>query len=247
MAAENRDGTTRSSAGCLVRGGRRSSGHQATAGAASSFACVFFAMLLGRPPSTALVPLVEKETNAELRIAALRALAAQQDKEVPTLLIKLWPGASPRCAAKSSKRCCGNLRASGAARRDRIETHEGRASSIRCAPGSSPITRTPPFATGPRSCSRAICRPIGRRSLAEYQPPSSSRATRSWAARFPEELRDLPPRRGHRRRRRPGHRRHAHQERVGPARSTSSRRTPPSTPTTSTTSSRRKTAGSLTG
>jgi putative heme-binding domain-containing protein len=44
---------------------------------------------------TALVPLVEKETNIELRIAALRALASQQDKEVATLLMKLWPGATP--------------------------------------------------------------------------------------------------------------------------------------------------------
>jgi putative membrane-bound dehydrogenase-like protein len=43
----------------------------------------------------ALVPLVEKEPAQELRIAALRALAAQQDKEVPELLMKLWPGASP--------------------------------------------------------------------------------------------------------------------------------------------------------
>jgi putative membrane-bound dehydrogenase-like protein len=42
-----------------------------------------------------LVPLVEKEPNAELRIAALRALAAHQDKEVPDLLIKLWPSAGP--------------------------------------------------------------------------------------------------------------------------------------------------------
>src|SRR6185503_17578252 len=39
--------------------------------------------------------LVEKEPNAELRIAALRALATQQDKEVPTLLMKLWPSAAP--------------------------------------------------------------------------------------------------------------------------------------------------------
>src|SRR5262249_7854362 len=43
----------------------------------------------------ALVPLVEKESTTELRIAALRALAAQQDKEVPDLLMKLWSGASP--------------------------------------------------------------------------------------------------------------------------------------------------------
>ncbi len=43
----------------------------------------------------ALVPLVEKEASTELRIAALRALAAQTDKEVPDLLIKLWPGAEP--------------------------------------------------------------------------------------------------------------------------------------------------------
>lgn len=42
-----------------------------------------------------LFPLVEKEPNTELRIAALRALAAQQDKEVPTLLMKLWPSAPP--------------------------------------------------------------------------------------------------------------------------------------------------------
>jgi putative membrane-bound dehydrogenase-like protein len=42
-----------------------------------------------------LLPLIEKEPNLELRIAALRAIAAQQDKEVPTLLMKLWPGAAP--------------------------------------------------------------------------------------------------------------------------------------------------------
>lgn len=42
-----------------------------------------------------LVPLVEKEPSQELRIAALRALATQQDKEVPELLMKLWPSASP--------------------------------------------------------------------------------------------------------------------------------------------------------
>jgi putative membrane-bound dehydrogenase-like protein len=43
----------------------------------------------------ALIPLVEQEPNTELRFAALRALATQQDKEVPRLLMKLWPGASP--------------------------------------------------------------------------------------------------------------------------------------------------------
>jgi putative membrane-bound dehydrogenase-like protein len=43
----------------------------------------------------ALIPLVEKEPNTELRIAALRALATQQDDEVPTLLMKLWSGAGP--------------------------------------------------------------------------------------------------------------------------------------------------------
>lgn len=43
----------------------------------------------------ALLPLVEKEPSQELRIAALRALATQQDKEVPELLMKLWPSASP--------------------------------------------------------------------------------------------------------------------------------------------------------
>jgi putative membrane-bound dehydrogenase-like protein len=42
----------------------------------------------------ALVPLLE-ETSVELRIAALRNLAGQQDKEVPALLMKLWPGAAP--------------------------------------------------------------------------------------------------------------------------------------------------------
>jgi putative membrane-bound dehydrogenase-like protein len=42
-----------------------------------------------------LMPLVEKESIQELRIAALRALAAEQDKEAPELLIKLWPAASP--------------------------------------------------------------------------------------------------------------------------------------------------------
>ena len=41
------------------------------------------------------MPLVEKEPNVELRIAALRAIATQQDKEVPTLLMKLWPSAAP--------------------------------------------------------------------------------------------------------------------------------------------------------
>ncbi|HZZ80883.1 MAG TPA: PVC-type heme-binding CxxCH protein [Gemmataceae bacterium] len=43
----------------------------------------------------ALMPLIEKETSPELRVAALRALATQKDKEVPELLMKLWPGASP--------------------------------------------------------------------------------------------------------------------------------------------------------
>lgn len=38
---------------------------------------------------------IEKEPNLELRIAALRALATQQDKEVPALLMKLWPSAPP--------------------------------------------------------------------------------------------------------------------------------------------------------
>ena len=42
-----------------------------------------------------LVPFVNNEPNVELRIAALRALAAQQDKEVPALLMKLWPSAAP--------------------------------------------------------------------------------------------------------------------------------------------------------
>jgi putative membrane-bound dehydrogenase-like protein len=42
-----------------------------------------------------LVPLVEKEPIQELRFAALRALAGQQDEEVPALLLKLWPSASP--------------------------------------------------------------------------------------------------------------------------------------------------------
>lgn len=42
-----------------------------------------------------LMPLVTEEATVELRIAALRALAAQQDKEVPGLLMKLWPGAAP--------------------------------------------------------------------------------------------------------------------------------------------------------
>jgi putative heme-binding domain-containing protein len=55
--------------------------------------------VLGHAPwsasKQALIPLVEKEPNVELRIAALRALAAQQDKEVPELLIKLWPSAAP--------------------------------------------------------------------------------------------------------------------------------------------------------
>jgi putative membrane-bound dehydrogenase-like protein len=43
----------------------------------------------------ALLPIVEKEPTVELRIAALRALATQQDKEVPALLMKLWPSAAP--------------------------------------------------------------------------------------------------------------------------------------------------------
>lgn len=42
-----------------------------------------------------LLPLVEKEPSQELRIAALRALATQQDKEVPAVLMKLWPSAAP--------------------------------------------------------------------------------------------------------------------------------------------------------
>jgi len=42
-----------------------------------------------------LQPVIEKEPNLDLRIASLRAIAAQQDKEVPTLLMKLWPGAAP--------------------------------------------------------------------------------------------------------------------------------------------------------
>jgi putative membrane-bound dehydrogenase-like protein len=42
-----------------------------------------------------LVPLVESETSPELRIAVLRAVAAQQDKEVPAVLMKLWPSAAP--------------------------------------------------------------------------------------------------------------------------------------------------------
>ena len=42
-----------------------------------------------------LVPLVTEDALPELRTAALRALAAQQDKEVPALLIKLWPSAAP--------------------------------------------------------------------------------------------------------------------------------------------------------
>ncbi len=43
----------------------------------------------------ALVPLVEKEPLQDLRIGALRAVATQQDKEVPALLMKLWPSAAP--------------------------------------------------------------------------------------------------------------------------------------------------------
>jgi putative heme-binding domain-containing protein len=42
-----------------------------------------------------LVPFAEKEANVELRLAALRAFAAQQDKEVPELLMKLWSSAAP--------------------------------------------------------------------------------------------------------------------------------------------------------
>ncbi|MSU76580.1 MAG: c-type cytochrome [Gemmataceae bacterium] len=42
-----------------------------------------------------LRPIIEKEPSQELRIAALRALAQQQDKEVPALLIKLWAAATP--------------------------------------------------------------------------------------------------------------------------------------------------------
>jgi putative membrane-bound dehydrogenase-like protein len=42
-----------------------------------------------------LLPVVEKENDVQLRIAALRALATQQDKEVPAFLMKLWPGAAP--------------------------------------------------------------------------------------------------------------------------------------------------------
>jgi putative membrane-bound dehydrogenase-like protein len=41
------------------------------------------------------LPIIEVDASPELRIAALRALAAQQDKEVPELLMKLWPGAAP--------------------------------------------------------------------------------------------------------------------------------------------------------
>ncbi len=56
-------------------------------------------LIVGQAPwstaKSALLPLVEKEPNKELRIAALRALATQQDKEVPALLMKLWPGAGP--------------------------------------------------------------------------------------------------------------------------------------------------------
>ena len=43
----------------------------------------------------AVMPMVEKEPSQELRIAALRAIASQQDKEVPALLMKLWPSAAP--------------------------------------------------------------------------------------------------------------------------------------------------------
>lgn len=50
------------------------------------------------PWSTAkqtLVPLVTNEAAPGLRIGALRALASQQDKEVPSVLMKLWPSAGP--------------------------------------------------------------------------------------------------------------------------------------------------------
>jgi putative membrane-bound dehydrogenase-like protein len=43
----------------------------------------------------ALLPVVNDASTPELRIAALRSLAAQSDKEVPTLLLKLWPSAGP--------------------------------------------------------------------------------------------------------------------------------------------------------
>ena len=60
---------------------------------------ISFVRILSHAPwptaKQSLVPLVEKEPNTELRIAALRALAAQQDKEVPALLMKLWPSSAP--------------------------------------------------------------------------------------------------------------------------------------------------------
>jgi putative membrane-bound dehydrogenase-like protein len=55
--------------------------------------------LVGQAPwptaKQTLVPLVTAEAVPEVRIAALRSLAGQRDKEVPPLLLKLWPGASP--------------------------------------------------------------------------------------------------------------------------------------------------------
>src|SRR5438067_12280075 len=42
-----------------------------------------------------LLPFVTDETAAELRIAALRSLASRPEKDIPPLLVKLWPSASP--------------------------------------------------------------------------------------------------------------------------------------------------------
>jgi putative membrane-bound dehydrogenase-like protein len=42
-----------------------------------------------------LVPLMADSPEQEIRLAALRAIAAHTDKEVPAVLMKSWPGATP--------------------------------------------------------------------------------------------------------------------------------------------------------
>src|SRR5207253_135313 len=42
-----------------------------------------------------LLPLIRDNADAELRLAALRSLASRPEKEIPPLLLKLWPSASP--------------------------------------------------------------------------------------------------------------------------------------------------------
>ena len=204
-------------------------------------------MLSYAPWATAkqLLPLAEKEPNSELRIAALRALAAQQDKEVPALLMKLWPSAPPSVRREILE---AMLRQPG-----RVNVLLDEIESKRMKAGELDPARTRQLINH----KDAAIRERAKKLLADNRSGRSAEGAgglsgrldaesrcQEWPRDFQEELRHLPSRRRHRRGRRPRYRRHAHQDARRPSSTTSSCPTPPSTPTMSTTSSPRRMAES---